>query len=107
MNNKQLQQGDVLLKRIAGIPKGSKLIKPNKRGHVLAEGEITGHAHCIEEVSDAELYKLGEQMLLAVEKEVALTHEEHGTIKIPPDVYEVGIVQEFDYLSMMARNVMD
>lgn len=103
----QLQQGDVLLKPIATLPKGATLVKPSKRGHVLAEGEVTGHHHRIEEIEDAELYREGERMLLAVEKETRLTHEEHGTITVPPGVYEIGIVREWDYLAEMERKVVD
>lgn len=108
MKNKlSYQQGDVLLKPIATLPAKAKKVKPGKRGHILAEGEITGHHHRIEEIDDAELYREGERMLLAVEKETQLKHEEHGTITVPPGVYEVGIVREWDYLKEMERKVVD
>lgn len=105
--NIQLQQGDVLLKPIATLPKGAALVKPGKRGHVLAEGEVTGYHHRIEEIDDAELYREGERMLLSVERATALKHEEHGTITVPPGVYEIGIVREWDYLQEMERKVVD
>jgi hypothetical protein len=105
--NKKLQQGDVLIKPISEIPNSAIKIKPTKRGLVLAEGESTGHAHCIEEVDDAELYRIGEKMLLSVKTEVPLKHEEHKHIVIPPGFYEIGIVREKDWLSGMVKKVVD
>jgi len=39
---KLYRQGDVLLRRVDDAPKG---VPPSKDVHVLAEGEISGHAH--------------------------------------------------------------
>lgn len=89
------------------IPKAATKVKPDSRGHVLAEGEVTGHYHAIEEVTDAELYKLGDELLLANTKTVALTHQEHKPITVDPKLWETGIVVEYDYLSRMERKVID
>lgn len=103
----QLQQGDVLLKPInIAIPKEAKRIK-DQRGLVLSEGEVTGHCHAIKDTSDAELIQLGEKMLLQVNNPVDLTHQEHKTINVPPGLYEIGIVKEWDWAQEMTRNVVD
>ena len=99
------QQGDVLLKRIDKLPEGEqKVISKGKL--VLALGETTGHFHGIEE-SESELIQIGEKMLLKLENQATLTHQEHGHITLDKGIYEVGIVQEYDYYSKMVRKVVD
>lgn len=103
----QAQQGDVCLRRINKIPEGAVKQKSDARGIVLAEGEVTGHFHGIEECEDAELYQLGERMLLSVKAPVELTHQEHGKITIEPGVWEVEQLREKDWLSGLERKVTD
>lgn len=68
---------------------------------VLAEGEVTGHAHVIDS-DEAELWTvpdeaaeartaMTERMFLRVLAEggVSLVHEEHAALLIPPGEYEV------------------
>lgn len=101
------QHGDVLLKRIESLPEGKiNKLKRHERGWVLADGEITGHAHVIDS-DDAELIEVGGRMLLVLEKAATVTHEEHHAITLQPGIWEIGRVQEYDYLSQMARNVAD
>lgn len=99
------QQGDVLLRKIDTLPKGDvKVISKGKM--VLAEGEVTGHYHGIEE-SESELIQIGEKILLNLKNTATLTHQEHHNITLEPGIWEVGKVQEFDYFSMMQRPVVD
>ena len=99
------QQGDVLLRRITKLPEGErKVIAKGKL--VLAEGEVTGHYHGIEE-SESELIEIGGKMLLDLKGPATLTHQEHGHIKLDKGLYEVGRVQEYDYYSKMVRKVVD
>jgi hypothetical protein len=68
----------------------------SKYGLVLAEGEATGHRHRIEcEQDAADLYELpagnDNAKLLVVHREVALSHEEHRTIRLVPGMYRIGI----------------
>ena len=46
-NPTMYRQGDVLIVRVDEIPADAKLINRTKRGVILAEGEVTGHAHRI------------------------------------------------------------
>ena len=105
MNKNQLQQGDVTLERLETMPNGTPKIISRGRC-VLAEGEVTGHAHVIEE-TDAELIQIGKRMLLKLDRQATLKHEEHGPITLEPGLYEVGRVAEYDYFAEMTRSVAD
>jgi hypothetical protein len=101
----KIQQGDVILRKLDNIPNGNiKIISKAKM--VLAEGESTGHAHVIEE-NDSELIQIGEQIILNLQKQATITHEEHKPITLQPGIWEVGRVQEYDYFSQMKRDVQD
>ncbi len=85
------RQGDVLLVRIEAIPLGAKqCLGPV----VLAEGEVTGHAHQIP--SGAQLWQLEETRFVLAEHEVEMTHQEHSSIQLLPGVYEVRRQREYD-----------
>lgn len=101
-----IQQGDVELRRIASIPEGAQLVAPGARGHVLAEGEVTGHAHTIA-ASKAHAFALDGRMFVEVTDATELQHQEHAAAPLPVGAYEVGIVREFDPFAQAARAVMD
>lgn len=96
-----------MLTKIETAPKGGTPIKPRNGRLVLADGEATGHAHTIDATEDAELIALGEKMLLKLGSQATLTHQEHKPIVLEPGLYEIGRVQEYDYLKQMARPVVD
>lgn len=110
------QQGDVLL-YVANIPQNCRLVERTVRGYVLAEGEVTGHAHRIANRIDlAEKSVGGVQMfqspdgtlyLSVTEAPVELEHEEHSTITVAPGNYEIGIVREIDPFEVEVHNVAD
>lgn len=99
------QQGDVTLTKLTALPDGEQKVISRKRC-VLAEGEHTGHCHAVEE-TDAELIQIGERMLLKLEREATVTHQEHKPIRLSPGIWEIGRVQEYDYFTKMARPVQD
>jgi hypothetical protein len=103
---KNIQQGDVLLRKVASMPSGEH--KQVAKGRcVLAHGE-SGHSHVIDAPeTDAELIQIGERMLLNLKVAAPLVHEEHKAITLEPGLYEVGRVNEYDYLSKMVRKVVD
>jgi len=93
------RQGDVLLIPVDNIPDGTRTVARDDRGRlVLAEGEVTGHAHAIvDEAAElvtadeaAELY-----LLVHGTDPVALLHEEHATVQVPPGKYERRILREY------------
>lgn len=109
-NKNQIQQGDVTIERLSR--EQLKAISTSERKTVskgrcvLAEGEVTGHAHVIED-EEAELIQVGERMLLSLGRPATLKHEEHAHITLDPGVYEIGRIAEYDYFAQMARNVAD
>ena len=93
---KMLRQGDVLLIPIRDIPTSTKVTR-DKRGVILAEGEVTGHFHGIKSRS-ATLYRteMDERFLRVMgPAPVALAHQEHTTVKIPMGNYQVIIHHEY------------
>ena len=100
----KVQQGDVLLRLISEKPSGKTIAKGRC---VIAHGE-SGHSHVIDAPeSDAQLIQDGERMLLELTASANLTHEEHKPIALSPGLYEIGRVNEYDYLSKMVRKVVD
>lgn len=87
------RQGDVLLVPIDKLPshRGTPQERDRQGRIILAEGEVTGHAHAI--VADgARLYgeNLGRRFLQVLDEGgVDLTHEEHATIHLPRGRYRV------------------
>ena len=101
----QYRQGDVLLKKIKSIPVSSARLSGQER-IVLAYGEATGHTHVIGDVENVAVFVGKEgQLYLEVLSQVALEHEEHGTIQIPVGTYE-RIIQK-EYSPEAIRNVRD
>jgi hypothetical protein len=86
------RHGDVLIAATERIP-GSAKKRPRC---VLAEGEITGHSHCIAEAGAAELFSLGNELYLSVVAEQAtVVHEEHAPIHLPRGTYRVWRQREY------------
>jgi len=112
MSDKWYQQGDVIIEPVQGIPDGSKRISAGPRGFVLAEGEVTGHAHVIEreaeELAGLMMYR-GEDgyYYIRIERPVTVRHEEHRAIEIPEGFYRVRRVREYDHFAEEARPVVD
>lgn len=100
------RQGDILLVPVDSIPEGTKPLARENGRVVLAHGEVTGHCHAIVE-PEVELVGLGDQQLVSAEQaaelyllvngadDVALVHEEHSTISVPPGQYEVRRQREY------------
>lgn len=47
--NQQYRQGDVLLQRVSSFPKKLKAVARERGRVILAHGEVTGHAHALDE----------------------------------------------------------
>ena len=100
-----LRQGDVLLIRDESNPKPGKKISREGGRVILAHGELTGHAHAIK-AKGAELFEFDDlDRLLKVVKPVALEHEEHDTVRLPPGNYRIRIQKEYSPEAL--RNVAD
>lgn len=105
MKTKMYRQGDVLLREVSSIPKTA--IPQKQAGRlVLAYGEVTGHAHAIQDLGNVDVFVGAEgQLYLHVKEATALQHEEHGTILLPAGKYERVLQRE--YQPDEIRNVQD
>lgn len=102
------RQGDVLIVPVKKLPKNIEPVDREAGRVVLAHGEVTGHAHAIKD-REAALFR--DPKLAAIfmhvsgDDTVALEHEEHATIHIPPGNYQV--VRQREYSPEAIRNVAD
>lgn len=101
---KSYRQGDVLLVPVEAAPKGLQPAEPRNGRYVLAEGEVTGHAHTIA-VDDAALLVSEVEMFLELSVPAQLTHQEHATIDLPAGPYRV--VRQREYSPEEIRRVAD
>jgi hypothetical protein len=106
---RQVQQGDVLLQQVEGLPRGA--IRDPQRGRlVLARGEATGHTHAVQS-GKAALWSLTRdgvaELYLEVLEPVVIVHDEHKPLAVPAGIYRVGRVKEYDHLAGMERRVVD
>ena len=107
MKPKIYRQGDVLIQKIAEIPKTAKPEKVDSR-IILAYGEATGHHHSIKATKKTGFFKApGDpaSYLEIAEALALLEHQEHDTIQLPAGKYRVTIQQE--YSPEEIRNVRD
>lgn len=108
VNPNQLQQGDVLILKVDDMPKGLKPVQASARGFVIAEGEVTGHAHTLAADAVEAMFVDDAGVIYAqLKKQVDLVHEEHGPVTLDPGIYRFGGVQEFDHFKEEARQVVD
>lgn len=97
------RQGDVLIRRIGSLPTQKAVQRPSG---IVAFGEVTGHAHRVEDLTKAEVLEVGAGLYMRVSSEgVRLVHEEHAPITLPPGNYEIEIQRE--YTPEAIRNVAD
>lgn len=110
MNSEQIQQGDVLFLRTNYNIRELKMkkVKQRKGRLIFAEGEATGHHHSCVAEPGVELYEDKNGTLWCVtEKNVTVTHQEHGAVTLSPGTYKVGRVVEVDPFEDVIREVAD
>ena len=102
-----IYQGDIAVIPVAKsveVPQGAKALKNISGRVVLAEGEVTGHFHSVDE-SCARIFaasgmgvlpKSGnyraadkDDRVLVIDKPTTLTHDEHAPFDLEPGVYVV------------------
>lgn len=86
------RQGDVFIIATDRLPKDLKVRPP-----VLAEGEVTGHAHRVKSGTTAQVLvdAAGGMFLDVADKEATILHEEHGPVTVPRGQYVVRIQREY------------
>ena len=103
----QYRQGDVLLIRVRMPSQTRRLLRPVPRRDgrvVLAYGEATGHAHVIDSPRAELLESRDGRTYLGLDEVSALTHEEHGAIRLEPGFYRV--VRQREYVSGMRAHIV-
>lgn len=106
MENLNYRQGDVIIKKIDKLDLEKSSVKEN---NVIAEGEVTGHAH---RITQGEARLLVNDLLQSIGLSVLfdtaiLSHEEHEDIVLPRGDYEIKIQREYDWFSKEVRRVAD
>lgn len=106
-NKNQIQQGDVLLRKVTALPKGCV----RKDSKTLALGEHTGHHHSFESNSGIALMEAPDKTVFAVNegtRKETLIHQEHKPVELAPgEICEFGQVREKDWFQDMVRTVQD
>ena len=76
-------------------PENLKRVRAKRGSVILAEGEVTGHAHRIAS-SRAALFEAGdERRFLKIRGRTQLQHDEHDAIDLDPGIYEVIRQREY------------
>ena len=95
------RQGDVLISAVDAIPRGAT----KRRDCVLAEGEITGHSHRIDQPGAATLFEHeGRLYLRVLAGEAKVVHQEHGPITLKQGLYTVWQQREYSPESLRTVN---
>jgi len=84
------RQGDILFKKIDTLPKSLT----EKLDNVVAEGEVTGHAHLLMNGALFELIN-SEDLFIQAGENTKLIHNEHLPIKLEQGNYRVIRQREF------------
>jgi hypothetical protein len=99
---KLYRQGDVMIKRIKAVPQNTA----KRESGILAFGEVTGHCHKVENLEQAEVLEVGNDLYLRVSEDgVRIVHDEHNAITLPAGNYQVTVQRE--YSPQEIRNVAD
>ena len=86
------RHGDILVAPVQEVPADARPLQHL----VLAEGELTGHAHRISERDAAILFEASDGLFLRVTAQQAtLAHQEHGPISLPRGEYRVWRQREY------------
>jgi hypothetical protein len=86
-----VRQGDVFIIPVAKLPENLTGTRP-----VLAEGEVTGHAHRVADPTTAQVFKGMSGLFLEVTADSAtVIHDEHAPVTLPKGSYEIRIQREY------------
>ena len=107
-----VRQGDVLLVPTKVRPSAEATLVTDKGRVILAYGEVTGHAHEVIGIDNAdpvpamELFEESDgTRILVIKRDALFTHEEHDPISLAPGSYQV--IRQREYTPEAIRNVAD
>ena len=100
---RHFRQGDVLLCAVEAIPPTAAPVPPEGDRVVLAEGELTGHAHAIDAAHVTMLRDgpTGRSFLIVGKGGAWLRHEEHDPILVPCGRY--ALVRQREYAPLVQQ----
>jgi len=98
----QLQQGDVTLTKIPDWVTGGVT-----HDRTLVVGEATGHHHTLEDTPGLEVRAVKGVLYARIVEPTQLVHQEHRALTVPPGIWKVGRVREYDHFAEDARPVVD
>ena len=103
---KQYRQGDVFLVEIDQPSRTGKPINPEDARIILARGELSGHAHAIQDSNGRGKFfeGAGDRRYLLMTEIGRLDHEEHGAIVLEPGWYEVRRQREYDPMGAVSTD---
>lgn len=108
--DRSYRQGDILLMPCSKIPSGAIVEAPEDGVVVLARGETSGHRHVMAADRVAFFREDGSGsggfIRVTGPSPVALSHEEHSPLAIPPGEYRVVRQREYQPQAR-PRRVMD
>lgn len=114
-------QGDIAIFKAKAFPKGLIQDAQTKSG-ILASGTMSGHAHQVDDLTKATVFKdpTDGLLYLDVTAPVSITHgrmrdfsgkeadhDYHHPILLEPGIYAAGVVEETDWISKTVRKVID
>lgn len=105
--------GDVVLKKINKLPNDIK----RKKDNIIAEGEMTGHAHTVD-LKDSILFVDGQgNLYLKNEKPIEIKHQQHKKTftnlstgieeKLPAGSWIIDFPVEYDHFLEESKRVQD
>jgi len=108
-NRNLYQQGDILFIKIEEMPNNALPLNTS----IIAEGEKTGHRHIIK---NGNLFSDKEDVFMSSPKRIKVEHlkgnnfnkkENHQPQLLPPGIYKIMKVQEFDHHQSVSMSVID
>lgn len=103
----RIRHGDILLTKVDKMPKGINVQHDGQ--HVLAIGEVTGHAHrvTVKNKDDLSVTLADGVKFVSLSVATPLTHEEHKQVEIPAGIYRMTFEREYDYAQESINDVQD
>ena len=89
------RQGDVLIETVSALPASARRRDGTP---ILVMGEVTGHAHRVDDAETAEIaeiWEYGGGLYPFALLETRIVHDEHQPITLPPGVYQIWRQREY------------
>lgn len=110
MKKRHYSHGELNVFETDSIPDGAKRIMPKKGRYILADSEVTGNHHCLQDKEDVEVYEKDGVLYIVNKSPIdvfCVVKERHDTEVLPPSIWEIETAKEYDYISQEVRNVAD